>query len=94
MIGGFEFFRNYKGWLGCQGEVGVSGKYRANKQIKWGKPCIMLMNDNPYLLGHVDLEWLEGNANIIHIEDQLVSILPTSTEYSQSESTHNQSDQD
>ncbi len=34
--GGFKFFPNYKGWLGCQAEFTVTDKYRAKKKIQVG----------------------------------------------------------
>ncbi len=55
--GGFKFFPNYKGWLGCQAEFTVTDKYRAKRKFKWGKPSIMLMNSNPADDPHVDYEW-------------------------------------
>lgn len=79
--GGFKFFPNYKGWLGCQAEFTVTDKYRAKKRFKWGKPCIMLMNSNPADDMHVDYEWLEGNCEIIFIsaETPLVSNVRANT---------------
>lgn len=76
IIGGFEFFRNYKGWLGCQAEFTLTGKYRPNKKFMWGKPTIMCMNDDPRMDPKVDLDWLEKNCNIVYIGEQLVDIIP------------------
>lgn len=80
--GGFKFFPNYKGWLGCQAEFTVTDKYRAKKKFKWGKPSIMLMNSNPADDPHVDYEWLEGNCEIIFIsaENPLVSNVRANTQ--------------
>ena len=64
--GGFEFFHAYKGWLGAQKEFVITDKYKRKKTIKWGKPCIMLMNDDPAGCAKADYEWLLGNCDIIH----------------------------
>lgn len=74
IIGGFEFFKNYKAWMGCQAEFTLTDKYKRKTKFHWGKPCIWLANDDPHLDTHVDLNWLEGNCDIIHIADKLVSI--------------------
>lgn len=74
MIGGFEFFKNYKAWLGCQSEFTLTDKYKHKRKFMWGKPCIWLANDDPALDTHVDMEWLAGNADIVEIRDPLVRI--------------------
>lgn len=74
MVGGFEFFRNYKAWLGCQHEFTLTDKYKRKSKFTWGKPCIWLANDDPSLDSHVDLNWLEGNCEIVYIPDKIVSI--------------------
>ena len=68
--GGFEFFHSYKGWLGAQKEFVITDKYRKKKTVKWGKPSIMLMNDDPGGCAKADYDWLQGNCYIIHITDQ------------------------
>lgn len=70
LIGGFEFFRNYKAWLGGQSEFTLSDKYKRKVRFMWGKPCIMLMNEDPTWSAHVDLEWLRGNCDIVYIDDR------------------------
>ena len=72
LIGGFEFFRNYKGWLGAQEEFTLNDKWRHKRKFMWGKPSIMLMNDDPRISPHVDLEWLEGNCDIVYVGDCFV----------------------
>lgn len=74
LIGGFEFFRNYKAWLGCQAEFTLSDKYKRKLKFKWGKPTIMCMNEDPLGSAHVDYEWLTGNCEIVYIGSKLVSI--------------------
>lgn len=80
LIGGFEFFRNYKAWLGCQEEFTLTDKYRRKEKFMWGKPTIMCLNDDPRASPHIDLDWLEGNCNIVYIGDPLITIPHTNTE--------------
>lgn len=68
--GGFKYFPGYKSWLGQQEEFYCTDKYRKKKHIKWGKPCIWIMNENPYTQ-EVDIDWLERNCVIVHIDKPL-----------------------
>lgn len=52
-------FYNYKQFLGAQKEFVVSDKYKKKRVIKWGKPCIILSNENP---GFRDIDWVNGNC--------------------------------
>ncbi|AMH87663.1 replication-associated protein [Pacific flying fox faeces associated gemycircularvirus-1] len=70
--GNFQFFPSYKGWLGGQSTFTVTDKYRGKTTIQWGRPTIWLMNDDPEEVGHVDLNWLRGNCDIIHLTDTLL----------------------
>lgn len=72
LIGGFEFFRNYKAWLGAQDEFTLTDKYKRKTRFMWGKPSIVLSNDDPRASPHVDLEWLEGNCDIVYVGEQFV----------------------
>lgn len=74
LIGGFEFFKNYKAWLGCQQEFTLSDKYKKKLKFTWGKPTILCTNDNPLTSPHVDVDWLEGNCHIVYIEEPIVHI--------------------
>jgi hypothetical protein len=74
MSGGFKFFNNYKGWLGCQHEFTITDKYRAKKKLMWGRPSIMLMNDDPEASPDVDLDWLRANCIIVYIDEQFVTV--------------------
>lgn len=74
LIGGFEFFKQYKCWLGAQAEFTLSDKYKRKSKFTWGKPTIMCMNENPMNLGSVDHDWLLGNCDIVYIGDPLVRI--------------------
>lgn len=72
LIGGFEFFRNYKGWLGAQEEFTLSDKWRHKKRMLWGKPSILLMNDDPMTSPHIDYDWVMGNCFVIHAPDPFI----------------------
>jgi len=74
LIGGFEMFRQYKQWLGGQHEFTVSDKYKRKRKFVWGKPCIMLMNEDPLASPHVDIDWLCGNTIIHCIHNSFVTI--------------------
>lgn len=67
---GFQFV-NYKAWLGAQSHFTVTGKYKRHAEVDWGKPVIWLMNDDPRLAQGVDVAWLEGNADIVYIDEPL-----------------------
>ena len=73
--GGFEFFPAYKGWLGAQKEFTVTDKYRKKKTVHWGKPSIMLMNDDPCTCKGVDYAWLKLNCFIIHVDRQFCYVI-------------------
>lgn len=70
--GNFQFFPAYKGWLGAQNTFTVTDKYRGKTTIPWGRPTIWLMNDDPEEVSHVDLNWLRGNCDIIHLTESLI----------------------
>lgn len=71
--GNFQFFPSYKGWLGAQATFTVTDKYRGKTTITWGRPTIWLMNDNPEECTNVDLDWLKGNCDIVHLRRSLVA---------------------
>lgn len=71
--GNFQFFPSYKGWLGGQATFTVTDKYRGKTTVQWGRPTIWLMNDDPEEVGHVDLNWLRGNCDIIHLTESLIA---------------------
>ncbi|QIR82259.1 replication associated protein [Chicken genomovirus mg2_274u] len=68
--GGFKYFPAYKSWLGQQAEFYCTDKFRKKKYIKWGRPCIWIMNEDPYTQ-EVDIDWLEKNCLIVHIDRPL-----------------------
>lgn len=79
LIGGFEFFKNYKAWLGQQKEFEVTDKYKKKRTVHWGKPTIMCMNESPFSYG-IDHDWLMGNCDVIEIKECMLSILPPNSD--------------
>nr|QJB18558.1 MAG: replication-associated protein [Genomoviridae sp.] len=65
--GGLKFFPNYKSWLGCQSQFYCTDKYKTKKLIHWSRPCIWLSNEDPRTNEGVDIDWLEGNCEFVHI---------------------------
>jgi len=54
----------YKQFLGAQHEFTVTDKYRRKRQVKWGRPCIVLSNEVPPFR---DMNWIKGNCFIKEI---------------------------
>jgi hypothetical protein len=61
-------FFMYKQFLGAQLEFVVADKYRAKRTVTWGKPCIVLSNEQPLFK---DWTWIEGNCFIEYINKTL-----------------------
>lgn len=64
----FEYFPNWKGWLGCQEEFDQSQKYMAPINIKWGKPCIWCTNYNfaTMKVSPEDQKYIEENCVVVY----------------------------
>ena len=63
-----------KGWFGAQKEFTATDKYRAKRTIKWGKPSILLANDDPRLaLARTggDVDWWDKNVITVHVVNNL-----------------------
>lgn len=58
----------YKQFLGAQEEFTLTDKYRPKRQIKWGRPCIVLSNQDP---DFKDKDWINGNCFFIFIYNKL-----------------------
>lgn len=68
----YDYFPNYKGWLGAQKSMVLTDKYRGKRTVKWGKPCIWLHNSNPMVEANGwDKAWLEANAVIVELPHKL-----------------------
>jgi len=61
-------FYCYKQFLGAQKEFVLTDKYIKKKNLKWGKPCIILSNDFP---DFKDKAWIEVNCFICEIRTPL-----------------------
>ena len=72
MQGGLEYWHAYKFWLGCQQEFYATDKYKGKKLITWGRPSIYLANTNPLEDKGADVNWLEGNCDILYISRSIV----------------------
>lgn len=73
MRGGIKFFQSWKEWFGAQLVVTVKKLYRDPVQVSWGKPCIWLSNDDPRKdLELSEVEWLEGNAEFVYLDEPIV----------------------
>lgn len=74
-FGGLKYLPTFKFWLGHQKQFYVTDKYKGKKLVEWGKPSIWLSNSNPleeYGLKAEDVEWLQANCVVIHLEDSLL----------------------
>ncbi len=69
--GGFEYFRSYKAWAGCQRDFWMTDKYKGKVKITGGWPMIWLSNTDPALDRHVDMQWLQGNMIFVHITEPI-----------------------
>lgn len=88
MRGGISMFPSYKEWLGAQSVVTVKKLYSNPIQMKWGKPCIWLSNQDPRdqlkaditdrtAKGRIDLiyddiDWLERNCIFVELKESLL----------------------
>lgn len=55
---------SYKCWIGAQNEFTVTDKYKKKQSIRWGKPSIILSNDDP---NFKDNAWVARNAIFYNI---------------------------
>lgn len=70
--GGLKFFPSYKNWLGAQKQFYATDKYRGKKLIDWGRPSIFVSNNDPRYGEGADMEWLEGNCDIVEVTTSLL----------------------
>lgn len=60
----FDFIPNKKGFFGAQQEFQISGKYMRTRTVQWGKVCIYLTNDMPFIKPE-ERDWYEQNCTMI-----------------------------
>ena len=72
MLGGLEFWHQYKFWLGAQQQFYATDKYKGKRLVKWGRPCIYVHNKDPREDKNADIDWLEGNCVFIYVADSLL----------------------
>jgi len=70
-MGGLKFVPSHKFWLGGQNQFYATDKYRGKQLITWGKPTIWLSQFDPRIECDVDIAWLEGNCEFVHIRDPI-----------------------
>lgn len=61
----YKFIPCKKGLLGAQEYVTLTDKYRKKKTLKWGKPCILLCNEDQDPFNFIvtdEKRWLEANT--------------------------------
>ncbi|AXF50879.1 replication-associated protein [Lolium perenne-associated virus] len=64
----WDRFVQYKQWLGAQQHFTATDKYMKKTQIKWGKPCIILSNQNPLFKDYL---WIKENTIECEIKTKL-----------------------
>lgn len=58
----------YKAWIGAQDEFDVTDKFEHKTEIKWGKPCIVLRNRDPFLhIAPDEREFFEDNCIMVQL---------------------------
>jgi len=72
----WKFFPQWKSFLGCQKQFVLTDKYRKKRTVRWGKPCIVLGNDddesNPCrALPRTSTEWIAVNCVFYFLSEQL-----------------------
>lgn len=72
MQGGLEYFHAYKFWLGAQKQFYATDKYKGKQLINWGRPSIYIANNNPLEDKGADIEWLQGNCEIVYLDTPIV----------------------
>ena len=55
--------------VGCTKNIHCDRQVPGEEAYRLGKPCIMLMNEDPTIDSHVDSAWLLGNCDIIFVPD-------------------------
>lgn len=63
---GWEYIPAKKGFIGAQKEFTLTDKYRKKKTVTWGKPSIVLTNDEPTLTN-----WERVNTEVVRINERL-----------------------
>lgn len=67
----WKWIVNGKGWLGGQKEFVITDKYRKKMRVHWNHPVIWCTNKPLIQHEGLDLNWLEANATIIHLNQRL-----------------------
>jgi Geminivirus rep protein central domain len=72
LLNGIHTIPNFKFWLGGQREFVIGDKYMRKQRIKWGKPSILIGNNDPREgVSSQDKLWLEANCIFVEITGTL-----------------------
>jgi hypothetical protein len=75
IMDGFDGIPNWKYWFGCMDDFVCTDKYRAKLNIRWGKPSIMLCNENPTLeLSPANQAWVAANCVVVNLTNYLLHV--------------------
>lgn len=67
----WQFFPCKKQFIGCQKVFTLTDKYKKKKTVTWGKPAIILTNDNVFNYIHNSLDWYNNNLQTIELINPL-----------------------
>lgn len=68
----WEFIPNKKGLIGCQKQIVLTDKYRKKMSVTWGKPVILIANENfIHDMKATMASWFESNCQIVRIANDL-----------------------
>lgn len=73
---------DFKQFLGAQHDIIVTDKYKKKRELKNGKPCIYISNNDPLLTkkGKEHRDWLIANCIFVHINKPICNIARISLE--------------
>jgi len=67
----WKFFPNWKPFFGSQKRFTVTDKYRKKRTVNWGRPCIVLGNeddtDPTRVVSRAELDWIDLNCDIVRL---------------------------
>lgn len=64
-------FYMFKQFFGGQEEFIVTDKYRKKRNVKWGRPCIVLSNLYPKWFDEQDGAWMVENVITCNVQNKL-----------------------
>lgn len=70
----WEYIPCKKALFGAQLEFTITDKYRKKRRVKWGKPCILLANEDgdPYeKMSQKEKKWYDENVTLCYVNNKL-----------------------